>query len=101
MIYSICKKSRKDLKTRKDIKMNFVKMMEARGINLEKFSDYEFEVLLHAIHQETERRSRVKREQLIEEYLNKFNDLINELQEHDLTLTYEGRIIGEDEFDIE
>jgi hypothetical protein len=81
--------------------MNFVKMMEAHGINLEKLSDYEFALLLHAIPQEQERRARVKREQLTEEYSNKFNDLINELKEHDLTLTYEGRIIGVDEFDIE
>ena len=81
--------------------MNFVKMMVDHGINLENLSDYEFSILLHAIPQEKERRDKVKREQLIEEYSSKFNDLINELQEHDLTLTYEGRIIGEDEFDIE
>ena len=76
-------------------------MMVDHGINLENLSDYEFSILLHAIPQEKERRDKVKREQLIEEYSSKFNDLINELQEHDLTLTYEGRIIGEDEFDIE
>lgn len=81
--------------------MNFVKMMVDHGINLENLNDYEFALLLHAIPQEKERRAQVKREQLIKEYLNKFNDLINELKENGLTLTYEGRIIGEDEFDIE
>jgi len=74
--------------------MNFVKMMEARGINLEKFSDYEFAVLLHVIHQETERRSRVKREQLITEYTNKIDQLIKEISEKDLTVYYCGSPIS-------
>lgn len=81
--------------------MNFVKMMKEHGINLENLNDYEFALLLHAIPQEKERRAQIKREQLIEEYSNKFNDLINELKENGLSLTYEGRIIGEDEFGIE
>ena len=70
--------------------MNFVKMMEAHGINLEKFSDYEFAVLLNAIHQETERRSRVKREQLITEYTNKIDQLIKEISEEGLVVCYCG-----------
>lgn len=70
--------------------MNFVKMMEARGINLEKFSDYEFAVLLHAIHQETERRARVKREQLIAEYTDKIDQLIKEISEKGLAVYYCG-----------
>ena len=70
--------------------MNFVKMMEARGINLEKFSDYEFAVLLNAIHQETERQSRVKREQLITEYTNKIDQLIKEISEKELVVYYCG-----------
>jgi biotin-(acetyl-CoA carboxylase) ligase len=80
--------------------MNFVKMMEARGINLENLSDYEFSVLLHAIPQEQERRSRVKREQLIAEYTDKINNLINELQEQGLTLSYNGESFGKYEFEI-
>lgn len=80
--------------------MNFVKMMEARGINLENLSDYEFAILLHAIPQEKERRARVKREQLIAEYTNKINNLINELQEQGLTLSYNGESFGTDEFEI-
>ena len=65
-------------------------MMEARGINLEKFSDYEFAVLLNAIHQETERRSRVKRKQLITEYTNKIGQLIKEISEEGLVVYYCG-----------
>lgn len=80
--------------------MNFVKMMEARGINLENLSDYEFAVLLHAIPQEKERRARIKREQLITEYTDKINNLINELQEQGLTLSYNGESFGTDEFEI-
>lgn len=74
--------------------MNFVKMMEARGINLEKFSDYEFAVLIKAIHQETERRARVRREQLIMEYTNKIDQLIKEISEKDLTVYYCGSPIN-------
>lgn len=74
--------------------MNFVKMMEARGINLEKFSDYEFAVLLNAIHQETERRSRVKREQLITEYTAKIDQLIKEISEKELVVYYCGSPIN-------
>ena len=74
--------------------MNFVKMMEARGINLEKFSDYEFAVLLHAIHQETDRRARVKREQLIAEYTDKIDSLIKEISEKGLTVYYCGSPIN-------
>lgn len=68
--------------------MNFVKMMKDRGINLEKFSDYEFSVLLHAISEEKERRARVKREQLIMEYTDKIGELINEISEKGLTVYY-------------
>ena len=81
--------------------MNYLKMAMDRGFDISKLSDYEITILTKALEEDKERRERLKKERLIEEYLNKFNDLINELQEHDLTLTYEGRIIGEDEFDIE
>lgn len=70
--------------------MNFVKMMEARGINLENLSDYEFAVLLHAIPQEKERRARVKREQLIAEYTDKIDQLIKEISEEGLVVYYCG-----------
>lgn len=70
--------------------MNFVKMMEARGINLEKFSDYEFTVLHNAIHQEAERRARVKRERLIAEYTNKIDHLIKEISDEGLVVYYCG-----------
>lgn len=70
--------------------MNFVKMMEARGINLENLSDYEFAVLLHAIPQEKERRARVKREQLIAEYTDKIGQLIKEISEEGLVVYYCG-----------
>ena len=81
--------------------MNYLKMAMDRGFDISKLSDYEITILIQALEEDKERRERLKKERLIEEYLNKFNDLINELQEHDLTLTYEGCIIGEDEFDIE
>lgn len=74
--------------------MNFVKMMEARGINLEKFSDYEFAVLLHAIHEETERRARMKREQLITEYTAKIDHLIKEISDKGLIVYYCGSPIN-------
>lgn len=74
--------------------MNFVKMMENRGINLENLSDYEFEVLLHAIPQEQERRARVKRERLIAEYTNKIDQLIEEISEEGLAVYYCGSPIG-------
>ena len=70
--------------------MDFVKMMEARGINLEKFSDYEFAVLLHAISQEEERRARVKREQLIAEYTDKIDHLLKEMSDKGLVVYYCG-----------
>lgn len=70
--------------------MNFVKMMEARGINLENLSDYEFAVLLHAIPQEKERRARIKREQLIAEYTDKIGQLIKEISEEGLVVCYCG-----------
>lgn len=70
--------------------MNFVKMMEARGINLENLSDYEFTVLLHAIPQEKERRARIKREQLIAEYTDKIGQLIKEISEEELVVYYCG-----------
>jgi predicted peroxiredoxin len=70
--------------------MDFVKMMEARGINLGKLSDYEFAVLLHAISQEKERRARVKREQLIAEYADKISHLIEEISEEGLAVYYCG-----------
>ena len=65
-------------------------MMEARGINLENLSDYEFSVLLHAISQEQERRASVKREQLIAEYTDKIDQLIKEISEEGLTVYYCG-----------
>jgi len=70
--------------------MNFVKMMEARGINLEKLSDYEFSLLLHAVSQEGERRTQVKREQLIAEYTDKIGQLIKEISEEGLVVYYCG-----------
>ena len=70
--------------------MNFVKMMEARGINLENLSDYEFSVLLHAISQEQERRASVKRKQLIAEYTDKIDQLIKEISEEGLVVYYCG-----------
>jgi hypothetical protein len=70
--------------------MDFVKMMEVRGINLEKLSEYEFMVLLHAISQEKERRARVKREQLIAEYTDKIDQLIEEISEKGLVVYYCG-----------
>jgi len=70
--------------------MNFVKMMEARGINLEKFSDYEFAVLLHAISQEEERRASIKREQLITEYTDKIAHLLKEMSDKGLVVYYCG-----------
>lgn len=74
--------------------MNFVKMMEARGINLENLSDYEFAVLLHAIPQEKERRARIKREQLIAEYTDKIGQLIKEISEEGLVVYYCGSPIN-------
>ena len=70
--------------------MNFVKMMEARGINLEKLSDYEFAVLLHAIPQEEERRASIKREQLITEYTDKIDHLLKEMSDKGLVVYYCG-----------
>lgn len=70
--------------------MNFVKMMETHGINLENLSDYEFALLLHAIPQEKERRARVKREQLIAEYTDKIDQLIKEISEKGLVVYYCG-----------
>lgn len=82
--------------------MNFVKMMEDRGINLEILSDYEFSILLHAIPQEEERRARarIKREQLIAEYTDKFNDLLRELEEEGLAFDFNGYTIDIDKFTI-
>lgn len=74
--------------------MNFVKMIVDHGINLENLSDYEFALLLHAIPQEKERRARVKREQLIAEYTDKINDLINGISEDGLTVYYCGSPIN-------
>ena len=75
-------------------------MMETRGINLENLSNYEFAILLHAISQEKERRDRVKREQLITEYANKFNDLLGELDKVGLAFDFNGYTIDVDEFTI-
>jgi hypothetical protein len=77
--------------------MNFVKMMEAPGINLENLSDYEFAVLLHAIPQEQERRARVKRERLIAEYTDKIDQLIKEISEEGLVVYYCGSPINIEE----
>ena len=80
--------------------MNFVKMMETRGINLENLNDYEFSVLLHAIPQEKERRARIKREQLIMEYTHKINELLGELEEEGLAFDFNGYTIDVDKFTI-
>lgn len=80
--------------------MNFVKMMETRGINLENLSDYEFAILLHAVPQEKERRARIKREKLIAEYTDKFNELLGGLEEEGLAFDFNGYTIDIDEFTI-
>ena len=77
--------------------MDFVKMMETHGINLENLNDYEFAVLLHAIPQEKERRARVKRERLIAEYTDKIDQLIKEISEEGLIVYYCGSPINIEE----
>lgn len=79
--------------------MDYAKLAVSHDVfNIDKLSDLEIDLLIPALEEEKERRE--KRRDLIEEYRDKLNDLIDMLHDHSFILAHNRDEIGIDDFDI-
>lgn len=70
--------------------MDYCKMTLGMGICLDVLTGYQLEILQKAVTQKTKERETLYREELVDEYTDKLDELADEIHEKGLAICYNG-----------